>query len=213
MQAPGNEKQARTQTATQTRPHERIEGQPQFQQRSYEIQPYGQQHFVPLGLPAETVQRNVALLNQLLADSITLYNLYKKHHWQVAGPTFYQLHLLLDKHAEEIEKTIDLLAERIQMLGGVSISMPFDVVEMTRIERPPKGEEDIPAMLARTANAHATLISEIREAIEVTNQNKDYGTNDMLMSDILRTHEMHLWFISQHLVDTPLVLGDGQSKP
>ncbi len=208
-----SQKNVGTQTATQTRSHERIEGQPKFQQRSYEIQPYGQQHFVPLGLPEGAVQKNVTLLNQLLADSITLYNLYKKHHWQAAGPTFYQLHLLLDKHAEEIEHTIDLIAERIQILGGVSTGMPFDVVEMTKIERPPKGEEDIPAMLARTANAHATIISELREAIEVTDQNKDYGTNDLLVSDVLRTHEMQLWFISQHLVDTPLIESDGQSKP
>lgn len=208
-----SQKNMGTQTATQARHGERIEGQPKFQQRSYEIQPYGQQHFVPLGLPEGAVQKNVTLLNQLLADSITIYNLYKKHHWQVAGPTFYQLHLLLDKHAEEIEQTIDLIAERIQILGGVSTGMPFDVAEMTKVERPPKGEEDIPAMLARTANTHATIIGELREAIDVTSQNKDSGTNDLLVSDILRTHEMQLWFISQHLVDTPLIQGDGQSKP
>lgn len=190
------------------------EGQPKLQQRSYEIQRYGQQHVVPLGLPEETIKQNVALLNQLLADSITLYNLYKKHHWQVAGPTFYQLHLLLDKHAGEILETIDLIAERIQTLGGVSTGMPFEVAEMTRIERPPTGEEDIPAMLARTVNAHATVIKELREAIEITDQNKDYGTNDLLVSDVLRVHELQLWFISQHLIDTPVVDSNKEnSKP
>lgn len=194
-----------TQTQTKTSP----EAQPRFQAKSYEIQRYGQQHYMPLGLPEEAVRQNVALLNQLLADSITIYNLYKKHHWQVTGPTFYQLHLLLDKHASEILETIDLIAERIQTLGGVTTGMPFDVAEMTQIERPPKGEEDIPAMLARTVNAHATIIKNLREAIEVSDQNKDYGTNDLLVSDVLRVHELQLWFISQHLVDTPIVPNDG----
>lgn len=162
-------------------------------------------HTVPLGMPEETLKQNIGLLNQLLADSITLYNLYKKHHWQVTGPTFYQLHLLLDKHAAEILETVDIIAERIQTLGGVTTGMPFEVAQMTKIEHPPTGEEDIPAMLARTVNAHATIISTLRQAIETTDENKDYGTNDLLVSDVLRVHELQVWFISQHTVDTPIV--------
>jgi starvation-inducible DNA-binding protein len=185
-----------------------LEAQPKLQQRSYEIQPFGQQHTVPIELPEDAIKTNVEMLNRLLADSITLYLLYKKHHWQVAGPTFYQLHLLLDEHADQVLTTVDLLAERIQALGGVSIAMPQDVSEMTQIERPPRGEENIPSMLARTVNAHSAIIKLLREAIEVTEQNKDWGTNDMLMSDILRMHERQVWFISQHLVDTPLVESD-----
>ena len=181
------------------------EAEPILQQRSYIIQQFNQQHYVPLGLPKDALKQSISALNQLLADSITMYYLYKKHHWQVAGPTFYQLHLLLDKHAEEIEVTIDLLAERIQSLGGVALAMPFDVAEHTKLERPPVGEEDIPAMLARTANAHSLIIKELREAIDLTEQNKDSGTNDLLVSDVLRVHELQLWFITQHLVDTPLI--------
>jgi starvation-inducible DNA-binding protein len=181
------------------------EAEPILQQRSYIIQQFNQQHYVPLGLPEDALKRSISALNQLLADSITMYYLYKKHHWQVAGPTFYQLHLLLDKHAEEIEATIDLLAERIQSLGGVAVAMPFDVAERTKLERPPIGEEDIPAMLARTANAHSQIIKELREAIDLTEQNKDSGTNDLLVSNVLRVHELQLWFITQHLVDTPLI--------
>lgn len=187
--------------------------QPDLQQRSYELQRYGQQHYVPLGLSEQTVKQNVALLNQLLADSITMYNLYKKHHWQVTGPTFYQLHLLLDKHAGEILETVDLIAERVQTLGGVTTGMPFEVAEMTKIERPPSGEEDIPAMLARTAKAHANIIETLRMAIELTDQNKDYGTNDLLVSQVLRLHELQFWFISQHLVDTPIVKHQENGNP
>jgi starvation-inducible DNA-binding protein len=180
------------------------EAQPNLQQESYLLQQYGQQHYVPLGLPEETIRRNVEMLNQLLADSLTIYSLYKKHHWQVAGPTFYQLHLLFEKHAEEILETVDLVGERIQALGGVAIAMPFDVAEKTKIERPPAGEENVPAMLARTANAHVLIIKELREGISLTEQNKDAGTNDLLISGVLREHEEQLWFITQHLVDTPL---------
>lgn len=191
-------------TGTKTK-NGKLEAEPKLQQRSYLIQQYGQKHFVPLHLPEDAIKQSIGALNQLLADSITMYQLYKKHHWQVAGPTFYQLHLLLDKHAEEILETVDLIAERIQALGGVSIAMPFDVAEMTKIERPPTGEEDIPAMLARTANAHSLLIGELREAIDLTAKNQDAGTNDLLVSDVLRVHERQIWFITQHLVDTPLV--------
>jgi len=180
------------------------EAQPNLQQKSYLLQQYGQQHFVPLSLPEDAIKQNIGMLNQLLADSITMYSLYKKHHWQVAGPTFYQLHLLFEKHAEEILETVDFIGERIQALGGVAIAMPFDVAEMTKIERPPTGEENVPAMLARTANAHALIIKELREGISLTEQNKDSGTNDLLISDVLREHEEQLWFITQHLVDTPL---------
>jgi starvation-inducible DNA-binding protein len=182
-----------------------MEGQPHLQQRSREIQNMKQIRSLPICMSEEVIGQSVTLLNQLLADSITLYDLYKKHHWQIAGSTFYQLHLLLDKTAEEIEDSIDLIAERIQMLGGVTAGMPFDVVERTKVERPPTGVENVPALLARTIQAHTTLIQTIREGIELTDRNKDYGTNDLLASDLIRLHEMQIWILSQHLIDTPLV--------
>lgn len=197
-----------TRTAPTRKQAGAMEGQPRLQQRSREIQTFHELRSLPLGMSEEAIGQSVTLLNQLLADSITLYHLYKKDHWQVAGPTFYQLHLLFDKHAEEVEGSIDLIGERIQMLGGVTASMPFDVVERTKIERPPLGVESIPALLARTVDAHAVVIRTIREGIELTERTKDYGTNDMLMSDLLRMHEMHVWFISQHLVETP-ISGEG----
>ena len=186
--------------------------QPNYHPKSYELQKYGAIHAVPLGMPEETLKQNVGMLNQLLADSITLYNLYKKHHWQVTGPTFYQLHLLLDKHADEVLETVDAIAERIQTLGGVTTGMPWEVAETTNIEHPPTGEEDIPAMLARTVNAHATTIKTIRNGIEQTDDNKDYATNDLLSSRVLPMHELQVWFVSQHLVNTPIVdSSDGQA--
>ncbi len=200
-----------TKTAPTHKAAHTMEGQPRLQQRSREIQGFQQLRSLPLGLPEEAVGQSVTMLNQVLADTITLYNLYKKHHWQVAGPTFYQLHLLFDKHAEEVLASVDLVAERIQLLGGVALGMPFDVAERTKIERPPMGVESIPAMLSRTIEAHATVIRTLREGIELTENNKDYGTNDLLMSDLLRMHEMQVWFVSQHLVDTPIT-GEGNGS-
>ena len=189
-----------------------FEGQPRFDQKSYEIQGYGKTHFMPIGMDEQTRSTNVEMLNQLLADLITQYQLYKKHHWQVSGPTFYQLHLLLDAHAEIVLKQIDEVAERIQTLGGESTGMPFDVAEMTRIQRPPRGAESVPALLARTVQSHATIIEWVRKGIEQTDENKDYSTNDLLMSRILPDQEHMTWFVSQHLVVTPIEADGNAAK-
>jgi starvation-inducible DNA-binding protein len=121
------------------------------------------------------------------------------------GHTFYQLHLLLDKHAGEQLELVDLLAERVQTLGGVAVADPRHVAEITTIPRPPNGVEEVPAMLSRLLEAHEIVIAKIREAITRTAANRDDGTNDMLMGDLLRRHEMQVWFLAEHLVDTPAV--------
>jgi starvation-inducible DNA-binding protein len=156
-------------------------------------------------MPREARNKSAEALNRILADSTILYAMYKKHHWLVAGPTFYQLHLLFDKHAEEQLELIDLIGERVQSLGGVAVGDPRHAAELTRIERPPNGAEEVPVMLSRLLDAHETIIEAVREAIEVTDKSKDWGTNDLLMSDVLRRHELQVWFLAQHLVDIPLV--------
>ena len=181
------------------------EAQPLLHQRSGEIQPYGTLRNLPIALADKARKESCDLLNGILADSMILYSLYKKHHWVVAGPTFYQLHLLFDKHADEQLELIDLLAERVQSLGGIAVGDPRHAAELTRIERPPDGAEEVPAMLSRLLEAHETIIKAVRDAIEKTEESKDWGSNDLLMGDVLRTHEKQVWFIAEHLVDTPLV--------
>jgi starvation-inducible DNA-binding protein len=144
-------------------------------------------------------------LNQVLSDTITIRDLYKKHHWQVSGPTFYSLHLLFDKHYEEQNELVDKIAERVQMLGGVSIAMAHDVAETTKIERPPRGREEVPVQLSRLLDAHEQILAEARKFAKEAAARGDDGTNDLLVSDVIRTHEMHVWFVAEHLVDTPLV--------
>jgi len=136
---------------------------------------------------------------------MTLRDLYKKSHWQVAGPTFYQLHLLFDKHYDEQLELVDTIAERIQLLGGVSLAMAPDVAETTRIARPPRGREEVPVQLSRLLDAHKIIISQCRELAERADKLGDDGTNDLAVSDVLRTNELQVWFLSEHLVNMPLV--------
>ena len=179
--------------------------QPQLYQHGQVIQEFGTLRLLPIALAHDARLQSCQLLNQILADTMILYSLYKKHHWQMRGPTFEQLHLLLDKHADEQLALIDTLAERVQMLGGVAIADPRDVAEITTIARPPSGVEEVPAMLARLLSAHEAIITEVRAAIGQTAQNGDDGSNDLLMGDVLRTHEQQVWFLAEHLVETPLV--------
>ena len=178
------------------------EAQPILDQRPREIQKMGEMVRLPIGLDEKT---RAASLNQILADTITLRDLYKKHHWQVSGHTFYQLHLLFDKHAEEQGELVDEIAERIMLLGGISIAMAHDVAETTRIPRPPTGREEVPVQIARLLAAHEIILKASREAAEEAAEMGDDGTNDLLISDVVRTNELQTWFVAEHVVDTPLV--------
>ena len=184
----------------------RVSAQPRFHQRAREIQPFGTvNHALPLELEEPVRLEMTERLNQMLADAMTLRDLYKKSHWQVAGPTFYQLHLLFDKHYAEQVELVDTIAERIQILGGVSIAMAADVAETTQIERPPRGREEVPVQLSRLLDAHQVIIRQCRTLAGRASKLGDDGTNDMVVSDVLRTNELQTWFISEHLVNVPLV--------
>jgi starvation-inducible DNA-binding protein len=179
-------------------------------QKAREIQPFGSVVAMPIALGENTRRTSADNLNQVLADTITLRDLYKKHHWQVAGPTFYQLHLLFDKHFNEQNELVDQIAERIMMLGGVSIAMSADVAEATLIPRPPKGREEVPVQISRLLEAHEIVLKEARAMAKKAAEDGDDGTNDLLVSNVIRTNEMQVWFVSEHLVDAPLVHADGQ---
>lgn len=170
-----------------------------------EIQRYGTLRRLPIGLPNDARLESCKVLNEILADSQVLYSLYKKHHWLVAGPTFYQLHLLFDKHAEEQAGLIDLLAERIQSLGGIAVGDPRHAAELTTIPRPPDGAEEVGMMIDRTLRAHEIVIKKVRAGIKTTEESEDWSSNDILMGDVLRGHELQVWFIAEHVVDVPLV--------
>jgi len=181
---------------------------PILHQNAREIQPYGKIARMPIALDQKVCLASVNNLNQLLADTMTLRDLYKKHHWQVAGHTFYQLHLLFDKHHSEQTELIDAIAERIQLLGGISIAMAHDVAETTIIPRPPRGREEVPVQLSRILEAHEIILEEVRAMARQANEAGDDGTNDLLVSQVLRTNELETWFIAEHLVAAPAVKAD-----
>src|SRR5262249_39278218 len=185
-------------------------GTPVIHQQAHEIQPYGHLVKMPIALAANVCKESVENLNQLLADTITLRDLYKKHHWQVSGPTFYQLHLLFDKHFGEQNELVDRIAERIMLLGGVSVAMSADVAEMTLVPRPPRGREEVPVQISRLLHAHEIVLEEARAMARQAAREGDDGTNDLLVSDVIRTNELQVWFVAEHLVDGPLVHADGQ---
>lgn len=164
-----------------------------------EIQQYGTVVNRPLSLDHKVRLSGADKLIQILADTMTLRDMYKKHHWQVSGPTFYQLHLLFDKHFGEQAELVDALAERVQTLGGVAIAMAHDVAETTHVARVPRGREDTTIQLFRLLQAHELIIDESREAAHAAAASGDDGTNDLLVSEVLRRNEFQVWFISEQL--------------
>src|ERR1700761_1720292 len=182
---------------------------PHWHQNAKEIQKFGTViSDMPIGLSEESRLEVTKRLNVLLADTASLRDLYKKSHWHVSGPTFYQLHLLFDKHFGEQVELVDGLAERIQMLGGVSIAMAHDISETTRLTRPPKGREEVPVIISRLLEAHKIILDDARKLAKRASEVGDDGTNDLLISDVVRTNEMQVWFISEHLVEMPLIFAD-----
>jgi starvation-inducible DNA-binding protein len=182
--------------------------QPIQHQQAREIQPYGKIAKLPIALDERVCATSAENLNQLLADTMTLRDMYKKHHWQVAGMTFYQLHLLFDKHHGEQDELVDAIAERIQLLGGISIAMAADVAETTLIPRPPRGREEAPVQISRLLEAHEIILKEAHTMARQAADSGDDGTNDLLVSQVIRGNELQVWFLAEHLVDVPLVRAD-----
>jgi starvation-inducible DNA-binding protein len=179
---------------------------PHWHAQAKEIQKFGTVvQDMPHPLSADVRADMVGKLNQLLADSISLRDMYKKHHWQVSGPTFYQLHLLFDKHFDEQVEIVDTIAERIQLLGGVTVAMGADVAEISKIARPPRGKEEVPVQISRLLEAHRIIIQSCLDISDAADKAGDQGTNDLAVSDVLRPNELQSWFIGQHLVEMPLI--------
>jgi len=158
-----------------------------------------------LGLSEAVRVKSVAALNRLVAHTMALRDLYKKAHWQTSGATFYSLHLLFDKHYNEQLELTDALAERVQTLGGVALALAHDVVEESRIARAPRGRERAAAQLRRLLDAHEIVLQEARPLAREAAERGDDGTNDLIVSQVVRVNELQSWFVGEHLQahDTP----------
>jgi starvation-inducible DNA-binding protein len=193
---------------TKTHSHNGTKAAPVLNQRANAIQKFGTVVHLPIGLEKNVLLESNKNLNQLLADTIMLRDLYKKHHWQVSGATFYQLHLLFDKHYGEQAELVDTIAERVQSLGGITIAVAHDVAEHTKLERPPIDREEVPVQISRLLEAHEVILKEARAYAKQASDSGDDGTNDLIVSDLIRLHELQVWFLSEHLVNVPSVEAD-----
>lgn len=163
------------------------------------VQTYGSLSLSRIGLSREVRHRSVSALNRMIAHSMALRDLYKKSHWQTSGATFYELHLLFDKHYAEQIALIDSLAERVQTLGGVALALAHDVAEESRIARAPRGREAPRHQLQRLLDAHEFVLLEARPLARVAVDDGDDGTNDLFVSGVIRTNELQSWFVGEHL--------------
>jgi starvation-inducible DNA-binding protein len=181
--------------------------QPWLHQHGREIQAFGTVRRLSLGLSDEARLYSCQRLNQLLADTQILHALYKNHHWVTRGPSFYQLHLLFEKHASEQVELVDEIAERIQALGGVAVGDLRHVAEITRIPRAPNGCEAVPAMLSRLLEAHELILIDGHDAATRVTEHGDDGTRDLIVSEVIRAGDNQVWSLAEYLVNVPLVRG------
>ena len=178
---------------------------PLVHQTAHEMQPYGHLIRMPIALAESACKESVENLNQLLADTMTLRDMYKKHHWQVSGRRSTSCICCSTSTTRSRASSSTPIAERIQLLGGVSIAMAPDVAETTLIPRPPRGREEVPVQISRLLHAHEIVLEEARTMARRAAEHGDDGTNDLLVSDVIRTNELQVWFVAEHVVDTPVV--------
>lgn len=163
------------------------------------LQEFGELAQVRIGLSEQIRSQSVRALNRLLAHTMALRDAYKKAHWQTSGATFYELHMLFDKHYEEQAAMMDALAERIQTLGGVTFALGQDVADESSIARAPRGRESALAQLDRLAAAHETILIDARPLARLAADSGDDGTNDLIVGSVVRGNELQSWFIGEHL--------------
>jgi len=163
------------------------------------LQEFGELAPVRIGLAADVRAKSVHALNRLLAHTMALRDAYKKAHWQTSGATFYELHLLFDKHYTEQADIMDAIAERIQTLGGITFALAQDISDESSIARAPRGRETAAAQLERLVAAHETILIEARPLARAADDAGDDGTNDLIVSQIVRGNELQSWFIGEHL--------------
>jgi len=178
---------------------------PLTHQHAHEIQPFGHLVKLPIALAENACRESVDNLNQLLADTMTLRDLYKKHHWQLRGRlSINSIFCSTNTTSSRTSLSIRSLSG-IQLLGGVSIAMAHDVAETTLIPRPPKGREEVPIQISRLLHAHEIVLKEARAMARRAVEAGDDGTNDLIVSDVIRRNELQVWFVAEHVVDMPLV--------
>jgi len=145
-------------------------------------------------LSSKEVEAITEAVNPLVADAFALYVKTKNFHWHLYGSHFRDYHELFDEHAEAILESIDIMAERVRRVGGMTIRSISHVGQLQTIEDDnstlvPAGEM---VRILMEDNGH--IAKNIREAIEVCDENRDSPTSNLLQ-DILDNTERRKWFL------------------
>lgn len=152
-----------------------------------------------IGITEKHLDKSISLLSTILSDEMTLYIKTRKFHWNVSGESFMELHKLFQSQYTELEETIDLVAERINKLGGKTIGTSKEFAKLTRLKESPGEYPSQKEMLKELLSDHESVIKELRKDIEeCTDKNKDAGTTDFL-TGIMEQHETTAWILRRYL--------------
>ncbi len=152
-----------------------------------------------IGISEKNLDKSVSMLSVILSDEMTLYIKTRKFHWNVSGESFMELHKLFQSQYAELEETIDLVAERINKLGGKTIGTSKEFAKLTRLKESPGEYPAQKEMMKELLSDHESVIKELRKDIEeCTDKNKDAGTTDFL-TGIMEQHETTAWILRRYL--------------
>lgn len=152
-----------------------------------------------IGLSEQEIKQSVSALSEALASTYALYLKTQNFHWNVVGEEFYMLHIMFEKHYDDLRDAIDVLAERIRALGGRAPGSFSEFQKLSCSEEEGEGAVKTAAqMVASLAKDHACFIQHVRNALNVLKKGSDEGTISLL-SERLLIHEKTLWMLESHL--------------
>ena len=152
-----------------------------------------------IGISEINLQKSINILTVILSDEMTLYIKTRKFHWNVAGESFMELHKLFESQYTELEAIVDVVAERINKLGGKTIGTMNEFTLLTRIIEHPNKYPVQKAMISELLSDHELLIEDLRKDIDLcSDENHDAGTADLL-TGILQQHESIAWILRRYL--------------
>lgn len=151
----------------------------------------------PIRVKREAAQQVIDALNTDVASLFVLFHQYQKHHWVAEGPSFRDIHLLLEEHYTATQQEADAFAERIVTLGGVPVSGPSAQLKHGYLEEEDEGILDLRQMLSNDLRANQRILVKLREHIQLARSLGDYGTEQLVKRHLreqeLRTQDiMHL---------------------
>lgn len=172
-------------------------------------QRYGEFHESPVALSQDICKQVCDFLTSDLCAEYVLFHQTKKHHWIVTGPSWHELHLLLDRHAKGQRKIADEIAERITYLGGVPVGGMAKMEELSFIKPEDEGVFDLRTCLQRDLEMNQAIIQRYRQQIERSQQLKDFASAYCLMR-WLQHHETWAHELNNYLESDGLFRGNGR---